>query len=109
MVNFDFRKKLCLVSCKIAGALHPAQKSEIQVGQKRRIEGALHERELKELKMELVQKEELHKVSLFKMELVHKVVGGAPAQGAQGLLGQYHLHLDICATHSAVVRRLTFF
>ena len=35
--------------------------------------------------MELVQKEELHKVFLFKMELVHKVVGGAPAQGAQGL------------------------
>ena len=26
--------------------------------------------------MELVQKEELHKVFLFKMELVHKVVGG---------------------------------
>ena len=57
--------------------------------------------------MELVQKEELHKVFLFKMELVHKVVGGAPAQGAQGLLGP--LHLDICATHSAAVRRLTFF
>ena len=107
MVNFDFPKKLCIVSVKIAGALHPAQKSEIQVGQKRRIEGALHERELKELKMELVQKEELHKVSLFKMELVHKVVGGA--QGAQGLLVQQPLHLDICATHSARVRPLTFF
>ena len=107
MVNFDFPKKLCLVSCKIAAALHPAQKSEIQVGQKRRIEGALHERELKELKMELVQWEELHKVFLFKMELVHMVVGGA--QGAQGLLGQHHLHLDICASHSAAVRPLTFF
>ena len=56
--------------------------------------------------MELVQWEELHKVFLFKMELVHKVVGGAPAQGAPGLLGP--LHLDICATHSAAVRRLTF-
>ena len=94
------------VSVKIAGALHPAQKSEIQVGQKRRIEGALHERELKELKMELVQKEELHKFFLFKMELVHRVVGGA--QGAQGLLGQQPLHLDICATPSAIVRPSTF-
>ena len=56
--------------------------------------------------MELVQKEELHKVFLFKMELVHKVVGGALAQGAQGLLGP--LHLDICATHSAIVRPVTF-
>ena len=74
---------------------------------KRRFEGALHERELKELKMELVQKEELHKVFLFKMELVHKVVGGA--QGAQGLLGQHPLHLDICSTNSAAVRCLNLF
>ena len=74
---------------------------------KRRIEGALHERELKELKMELARWEELHTVFLFKMELVHKVVEGA--EGAQGLLGQQPLHLDICATHSAAVRRFTFF
>ena len=73
---------------------------------KSKFEGALHERELKELKMEMVQWEELHKVFLFKMELVHKVVGGA--QGAQGLLGQQPLHLDICATPSAIVRPLTF-
>ena len=57
--------------------------------------------------MKLVQWEELHKVFMFKMELVHKVVGDA--QGAQGLLGQQPLHLDICTTHSAAVRRLTFF
>ena len=54
-----------------------------------------------------MQWEELHKVFLFKMELVHKVV--EDAQGAQGLRGQQPLHLDICATHSAAVRRLTFF
>ena len=76
MVNFDFPKKLCLVSCKIAAALHPAQKSEIQFGQKRRIEGALHERELKELKMELVQKEDRVAQGLL-------VQDGAGAQGGR--------------------------